>query len=847
METRREFLRKTILLSGAAGMVTVLPAAVQRAMAIDPQPGSTFMDAEHVVILMQENRSFDHAFGSLRGVRGFNDPRAVSLPNGNLVWLQTNKAGETYAPFRFDIKDTNITWMGDVPHSRHSQVDANNGGKYDQWLEAKRPGNMKYANMPLTMGYYNREDLPFHYSMADAFTICDQNFCSAMTSTWPNRLYMWGGTIREEKNDQATAYVRNEIPYGEARWKTFPERLEEHGISWAIYQNEITSGRSFDSREQQAWLGNFGCNTLEALAQYNARFHQRYISSLGKRERGLREEIQQLEKELASMTAASAGFEKSKNNLEKKKEVLGETLKEIESWTEDNYERLSAYEKNLFEKAFRTNVGDPDFMQLETLTYKEGSDEHQVTIPKGDVLYQFRKDVDEGKLPVVSWLVPSQNFSDHPSAPWYGAWFTSEILDILTQNPEVWRKTIFIVTYDENDGYFDHIPPFVPPDPKNPATGKCSPGVNVTAEEFIRKENELRDGVQKAQARSGPIGLGNRVPMLIASPWSRGGKVCSEVFDHTSSLRFLEVFLSKKFNKPIVDSNISTWRRAICGDLTSAFSPFQDKGKDDVNYLSRDPFIQTIHSAQFKEMPANFTKLAQEEIQRINSDPSSSSLMPHQEGGVRAACPLPYQLYADGTLDGHKTTFAITMHASNEMFGERSAGSPFRIYAPVKYRSEGTFEVGRSWDYAVKAGDSVADAWPLNDFDGGSYHLRAYGPNGFFREFAGNVDDPHLMVACDYEGARKKNCTGNVLLKINNHSSKSVDLEIRDNSYRRKPVSKKIKAGEEVTIPLELQGSHGWYDFTVAVKGSGKFLRRYAGKVETGKEGISDPAMGRDV
>src|SRR5690606_36133883 len=128
-------------------------------------------------------------------------------------------------------------------------------------------------------------------------------------------------------------------------------------------------------------------------------------------------------------------------------------------------------------------TADPDFMQLETLNYKEGGDDREVTIPKGDVLYQFRKDVDEGKLPTVSWLVPSQNFSDHPSAPWYGAWFTSEILEILTKNPDVWKNTIFIVTYDENDGYFDHIPPFVPPDPKNPATGKCSPGVNVTAEE----------------------------------------------------------------------------------------------------------------------------------------------------------------------------------------------------------------------------------------------------------------------------------------------------------------------------------------------------------------------------
>ncbi len=847
METRREFLRKTILLSGAAGMVTVLPTSIQKALAIDPQPGSTFMDAEHVVILMQENRSFDHAFGALRGVRGFNDPRAINLPNGNLVWLQSNKAGETYAPFRFDIKDTKITWMGSVPHSRHSQVDANNGGKYDQWLESKRPGNMKYADMPLTMGYYNREDLPFHYSMADAFTICDQNFCSAMTSTWPNRLYMWGGTIREEKNDDSKAYVRNEIPYGEARWKTFPERLEEHGISWGVYQNELTSGRRFDSREQQAWLSNFGCNSLEFLAQYNARFHTRYRFSLDTREADLRQEIEKLEADLASMTPASAGFEKAKSTLAKKKEVLDETRKEIDFWTRENYERLSDYQKNLFQNAFRTNTADPDFMQLETLNYKEGGDEREVTIPKGDVLYQFRKDVDEGKLPTVSWLVPSQNFSDHPSAPWYGAWFTSEILEILTKNPEVWKKTIFIVTYDENDGYFDHIPPFVPPDPKNPETGKCSPGVNVTAEEFIRKENELRDGVAKAGARSGPIGLGNRVPLLIASPWSRGGKVCSEIFDHTSSLRFLEVFLSKKFNKPIVETNISTWRRAICGDLTSAFSPFQEKAKDDVDYLSRDPFIQTIHSAQFREAPANFKKLEPGEIEQINRNPLSSALMSHQERGVRTACPLPYELYVEGSLQADKKAFKMTMQASDQVFGKRSAGSPFRVYAPVKYRSGSSFDVARSWDYAAKAGDSVEDAWPLSDFESGRYHLRVYGPNGFFREFEGGSDDPQLTITCEYEGAVRKNCTGNVSLKVNNRSSRSVEVQVRDNGYGRKPVSKKVKPSEELIIVLDLQSSHSWYDFTVAINGADKFLRRYAGKVETGREGVSDPVMGREV
>src|ERR1700729_4658793 len=100
-QTRREFLKAAAMLSGAAGVSGFLPESIRRALAIEPAPGSTYLDAEHIVILMQENRSFDHTYGTLQGVRGFNDPRAIRLPNKNLVWLQTNAKGETYAPFRY--------------------------------------------------------------------------------------------------------------------------------------------------------------------------------------------------------------------------------------------------------------------------------------------------------------------------------------------------------------------------------------------------------------------------------------------------------------------------------------------------------------------------------------------------------------------------------------------------------------------------------------------------------------------------------------------------------------------------------------------------------------------------
>jgi len=268
-DTRREFLKKTALLTGAAGAAQLFPESILRALAIAPPEGSTWQDAEHVVILMQENRSFDHTVGTLRGVRGYNDPRAIHLPNGNPVWLQSNKEGQTYAPFHLDIRNTKATWMDSLPHSWANQVSARNDGKYDQWLEWKRNSIAEYSNMPLTMGYHTREDLPFYYALADAFTVCDQNFCSSLTGTNPNRLYFWTGTVREEQHENSRAHVWNDdMDYGTLKWATFPERLEALGVSWKCYQNEVAINTGFQG-EEDPWLSNFQDNPLEFFAQYN--------------------------------------------------------------------------------------------------------------------------------------------------------------------------------------------------------------------------------------------------------------------------------------------------------------------------------------------------------------------------------------------------------------------------------------------------------------------------------------------------------------------------------------------------------------------------------------------------
>src|SRR6185312_7396572 len=611
MQTRRHFLKMATAIAAGAGFSGVFPESIERAFAIDPAPGSSYLDAEHVVILMQENRSFDHMLGSLQGVRGFNDPRAVTLPDENLVWMQTNAAGETYAPFRLDIRNSDSTWTGSLPHSRESQVDAWNGGHCDRWLDAKPSGRREYAHLPLTMGYYTREDIPFYYALADAFTVCDQHFCGVMTSTSPNRSMFWTGTVRDHRNASANACVRNsDYPIGGQSWMTFPERLQQNGISWKVYQNDLDVTGGMTS-EERTWLSNFSDNPLEWFAQYNPRLAPTYIA-------GLPADIAQMEKDIAKLkeTATDA---KARAGLAKKEAALAVCRADLEHASASGLAALPQSARDLHERGLSTNAGDPQFHELTELTYMDGATKRTLSVPKGDPLHQFRADVAGGKLPTVSWLVPSEQLSDHPSAPWYGAWYLSEVMDILTKDPEVWKKTIFILTYDENDGYFDHVPPYVAPDPKNRTTGHVSRGLDAAAE-YAYAADEVRAGVPKGEARSAPVGMGFRVPMIVASPWSRGGWVNSQVFDHVSTIQFLEKFLNAKFGTQIRDENISSWRRAISGNLTSIFRPFDGKVPP-LPFLQRDPFLEEIHKAKFKSTPAGFRKLSAEEIASVNRKP----------------------------------------------------------------------------------------------------------------------------------------------------------------------------------------------------------------------------------
>jgi phospholipase C len=838
MLTRRTFLKQAAVFSGAAGLAGDLSQAILRAAAIEPDPGSSFLDAEHVVILMQENRSFDHAFGTLKGVRGFNDPRAIMLPDGNPVWVQATAAGERYVPFRLDIKESKATWMGSLPHGWTDQTDARNRGRHDRWLPAKRSGHKEYAAMPLTLGYYTRADIPFYYALADAFTICDQNFCSTLTGTTPNRLHLWTGTIRAKQSADSPANVRNEdVDFGRwANWTTFPERLEDHGISWKVYQNELSVQSGF-TEEEDAWLSNFSDNPLEWFTQYHVNFaapHRRFVEA---RITELPGEIETLRRDLPANPVEPA-------RLRKRLADLTAALKRFEAdqaqWPHGAFDKLSPREKSLHARAFCTNVNDPSYRQLAEIGYRAGGQDRRLRVPKGDVLHQFRTDVTTGTLPTVSWIVSPETFSDHPSSAWYGAWYIAEVLNILTSNPAVWKKTVFILTYDENDGYFDHVPPFTAPHPRRPETGLVSKGIDTGLE-----HHELKDDMKRAsptQAREGPLGLGYRVPLVIASPWTRGGCVCSQVFDHTSVLQFLEKLLTQKLGKPVEEPNINRWRRTVCGDLTAAFQAAHAGPGGVPTFPPRDAFIEEIHKAKFAKLPTGYHVLTEQEIEQIRRDPRTAPFLPRQEIGVRRSCPLPYELAVDAALDAERTRINLTFEAKRDRFGPKAAGAAYIVYAVT---APGKVQVR---NYAVEAGDRLEDSWVIADFANGRYDLRVYGPNGFFRAFTGGADDPpvDIQVVYDLRQNADHGPADGVEIRFTNKDRRTDHtLEVRDNAYGTGDLSQAVSAGRSGTLAVATRQSFGWYDLTVRVAAGPHFQKRYAGRIENGNWSFSDPFMGQ--
>jgi len=234
---------------GAATAVSLLPHCIRRALAIPATVETgTIQDVKHVVILMQENRSFDHYFGSLRGVRGFGDPFPLALQSGQSVWYESDGT-TTIPPYHLNPAVSSALLVPDCPHSFADAQAAWNQGIYGAWPLHKTG---------YSMGYYRRADIPFQFALAEAFTLCDSYHCSVTTGTDPNRIVLFSGSNLDpslraqgvncsaqnaEVNNgrcsvtggmPAPGYIYNDTAFS---WATLPDILQAAGISWRIYQD----------------------------------------------------------------------------------------------------------------------------------------------------------------------------------------------------------------------------------------------------------------------------------------------------------------------------------------------------------------------------------------------------------------------------------------------------------------------------------------------------------------------------------------------------------------------------------------------------------------------------------
>ena len=444
MKTRRE-----VLVAGMAGAFGLAlqacgGATTKAASGVKPA-GSDLGAVEHVVFLMNENRSFDHYYGTYAGVRGFGDPTALpGVFEQSWDGASDGHSASTLRPFHLDTATTDAECTFDLSHEWNAQHMCWNNGKMDGFVTTHTAPRFEGPQQGvLTMGYYTRQDLPFWYALADAFTICDNYHCSVFGPTHPNRLYAWSGTLDPAGHEGGPVLITNSSPtaLGSARWRSMPEELESKGVSWKVYN---PPGAAYQPSSPLSI----------AISDNILLYFHRHVSDPS---------------------------------------------------------------SPLYKKAFGA------------------------TFPS-----DFHRDIAKDELPAVSWVIPPVGYDEHPpSPPAAGQWFVNQTLSALVSNPKVWSKTVLFLMYDENDGFFDHVPPPVPP-----------PG---TPDEWL----DAQHLPPNAKGVDGPVGFGFRVPLMVVSPFSRGGYVCSDVFDHTSQLRFLE----ERFG--VRAPNISAWRRKTAGDLTS--------------------------------------------------------------------------------------------------------------------------------------------------------------------------------------------------------------------------------------------------------------------------------------
>ena len=635
-------------------------------------------DIKHVVILMQENRSVDHYYGTMRGVRGFGDPAALTLANGDSVFHQPDAArtdGGYLLPYHVD---THKVDGQDLTGNDHSW-----GGVHEQWAGGSNSGFVD-DNGDVTMSYFTDADVPFNRALAQAFTFCDQYFCSIKGPTTPNRLFHWSGTIDPHGVAGGPAISNPDDYLPVYSWTTYPERLQKAGVSWQVYaNNEVGDGGGEDG-----FVGDYGDNPLWLFQAY--------------------------------------------------------------------HDALASADPAVHQLADRAS--------LRTAWKPNSGLGHDVN----HVLAQFIEAATADALPQVSWIVAPYAYSEHPAArPVDGAAYTQAVLNAIWSTPGLWEKTAVFINYDEHDGFFDHVvPPTAPPG---------------TKDEFV-------DGL--------PVGLGPRVPMTVVSPWTRGGWINSQVFDHTSVLRFLELWTGVR------EPNISDWRRTISGDLTSCF----DFAHPDLSLpvLPNTTVLRRKADNLDKKLPSPTAPGPGEQV------------VPKQDPGTAPARALPYQPWANVTV----ASKAISVGLGNE----GTAAAQLQVY-----NTRGDALTSVRVDLAPGASSSLD--LPIPD----TYAVAVHGPNGFLRLANGTRSVRGVEVEVRLAGSTAH---PKLDVTLTNATSSSVSGQL--SGAAASAIAFSVKPGSSVVWTVDpITTAQGWYDLAVTLGTDPTYLRRFAGHLENGKPSIT--------
>ncbi|HEX5120170.1 MAG TPA: phospholipase C, phosphocholine-specific [Pseudonocardiaceae bacterium] len=726
--SRRGFLGAAAAVTGAAVVGTTAAPAAAASPGAPGRHGrhGDIRDIKHVMVVMQENRSVDHYFGSLRGVRGFGDRATITLPGGLSVFQQPTTAPgspvtATQFPWRLSDAPPSAYPAGNQPptaevgaqgyggtsHSWDDQHGAWFGGQMNGWVFAK--------GGPTTLGYLDRDDIPFEYALADAYTVGDAYHCSVLSATGPNRTYLCSGTVdAQQKFSDFVAFNGGDELGKNLLWESYAETLQQAGVTWKLYQG----------------TDNFGDNGLEYFASF-ARFDP------------------------------EQGGTPAPGNV-------------------------------LYDNGVAT-VPEP-------VT--------GVTANADNLANAIRADVLAGTLAQVTWVVTNQAFSEHPDgAPGDGAYFVKGVLDALNADPDVFNSTLVVIDYDENDGQFDHVPPPVP------AAG--------TKDEFFFEPTGAL--VQAGLTQPVPVGLGFRVPLILISPWTRGGWVTSEVADHTSVIQFLEKWTGA-LGKPAVSPNISAWRRGVCGDLVDAFDFHAPVfGMPDLPAVS---VIGDLPGGAFHP-------------------PTTTNRMPVQEPGAKRARALPVQPNAnlDGFTFGADGSVTANLAFGNNGPHVRKSGhfavydnvSPARSLADYPARFPGQFTVDPSttvWNRTTPGTVAIAN---------GPYDLTVVGPNRFLRHFTGDVTVAGLTAEVEARFFDAPfTLPPHLLFDLINTGRHAVTFTVTANQYSKQhPKSVTVRAHGRETELLDGFLSHSWYDVTVTLSGDRSWTRRYAGHIEDGNDSVT--------